>query len=109
MIATPPRTESNYRVYPKEEVTRLKFIKRAKALGFTLNELNGLLDLSHDPHATRADIKRRTLGKIEDVEQKIHDLTRIKEALAHLVSECDGQGPLEGCSILAALTDTERS
>jgi len=105
LIAPPPRTESNYRVYPAEEVARLRFIKRAKALGFTLNEIKELLALSHDPHATRADIKERTLAKIEDVDRKIRDLTRIKEALVHLAMECDGQGSLEGCPILAAMTD----
>ena len=54
LVAPPPRTESNYRVYPEEEVARIKFIKRAKALGFTLNEVKDLLAVSHDPHATRA-------------------------------------------------------
>ena len=107
LIAPPPRTESNYRVYPKEEVARLRFIKRAKALGFTLKEIKELLALSHDPHATRADIKKRTLDKIEDIDGKILDLTRIKEALEHLAAECDGQGSLEGCPILAALTNDQ--
>jgi len=105
LIAPPPRSESNYRIYPAEEVARLRFIKRAKALGFTLNEIKELLALSYDPHATRADIKKRTLTKIEHVDRKIRDLTRIKEALVHLAAECDGQGALEGCPILAALTD----
>jgi len=107
LVAPPPRTESNYRVYPKDEVARLRFIKRAKALGFTLNEIKALLALSHDPHATRADIKKRTLVKIEDVESKIRDLTRIKTALGHLAAECDGHGSLEGCPILAALNSED--
>ena len=81
LVAPPPRTESNYRIYPQEEVKRLRFIKRAKALGFTLREIKDLLALSLDPHATRADIKKRTLAKIEDVERKIRDLTSIREAL----------------------------
>jgi Cu(I)-responsive transcriptional regulator len=104
LVAPPPRTEANYRVYPEEEVARLRFIKRAKALGFTLNEIKDLLALTHDPHATRADIKARTLAKMEDVNRKIHDLTRIKAALEHLAAECDGHGSLEGCPILAALS-----
>lgn len=107
LIAPPPRTKSNYRVYPREEVARLRFIKRAKALGFTLSEIKELLALSHDPHATRADIKKRTLAKIEDVGRKIRDLTRIKRALESLAAECDGRGSLEGCPILAALTDKD--
>ena len=103
LIEPPPRTDSNYRIYPEEEVTRLRFIKKAKSLGFTLNEIKELLFIRHDPNATKGDIKNRTLNKIEDVKQKISDLTRIKMALEHLVSTCDGHGPLEECPILEAL------
>jgi Hg(II)-responsive transcriptional regulator len=103
LIAPPPRTDSNYRMYPEEEITRLKFIKRAKNLGFTLNEIKELLALRHDPHATKADVKERTHVKIEDVTKKIRDLTRIKEALEHLYDACDGHGPLDQCPILEAL------
>ena len=103
LIDPPLRTDSNYRIYPQEEVTRLKFIKRAKVLGFTLKEIKELLRLRNDPHATKADIKNRTLEKIQNVKQKISDLTKIKEALEHLVDSCDGHGSLEGCPILEAL------
>ena len=103
LIDPPPRTASNYRIYPEDEVARLKFIKRAKALGFTLNEIKELLFLRHDPHATKADIKNRTLAKIKDIEKKISDLTRIKTGLEHLASSCDGHGPLDECPILEAL------
>jgi len=103
LIEPPPRTDCNYRVYPEEEVNRLRFIKRAKNLGFTLSEIKELLFIRHDPHATKADIKNRTLNKIEDVKQKISDLTRIKMSLEHLAYSCDGHGPLEECPILEAL------
>lgn len=106
LIPPPARTGSNYRIYAEEEVARLKFIKRAKTLGFTLNEIKELLTLRHDPHTTRADIKERTLAKLADVNRKIQDLARIKAALEHLVSECDGHGPLKGCPILAALNSS---
>ena len=103
LIEPPPRTDSNYRIYPEEEITRLKFIKRAKNLGFTLNEIKDLLALRRDPHATKADVKNRTRVKIEDVTRKIHDLTRIKEALEHVYNACNGHGPLDECPILKAL------
>ena len=103
LIEPPPRTDSNYRVYPEGEVSRLRFIKKAKKLGFTLNEIKELLFIRHDPHATKADIKNRTLAKLEDVKQKINDLTRIKKALEHLASSCEGHGPLDDCPILEAL------
>jgi Cu(I)-responsive transcriptional regulator len=103
LIDPPPRTDSNYRLYPEDEVARLKFIKRAKALGFTLNEIKELLFIRHDPNATKADIKNRTLAKIKGIENKISDLARIKTALEHLASSCDGHGPLDECPILEAL------
>jgi Hg(II)-responsive transcriptional regulator len=103
LIEAPPRTNSNYRVFPVEEVARLRFIKRAKSLGFTLSEIKELLFIRQDPHATKADIKNRTLVKLEDVNKKISDLTRIKKALEHLASSCDGHGSLEECPILEAL------
>jgi MerR family copper efflux transcriptional regulator len=107
LIEPPPRTDSNYRIYPEEEVNRLKFIKRAKDLGFTLKEIKDLLELQHDPHATKADIKKRTVGKIEDIKKKVRDLSRIQEALEHLSGACDGHGPLSECPILDALTGDE--
>lgn len=103
LIEPPPRTDSNYRIYPEEEVARLKFIKRAKNLGFTLSEIKELIFIRQDPHATKADIKNRTLAKINDIQQKITDLKKIKTALEHLASSCDGHGSLEECPILEAL------
>ena len=108
LIEPPPRTDSNYRIYPEEEVSRLRFIKKAKNLGFTLNEIKELLFMRHDPHSTQADIKNRTLAKITAVKQKISDLTRIQKALERLASSCDGHGPLGDCPILKAL-DSENT
>lgn len=107
LIQPPPRTDSNYRIYPEQEVDRLKFIKRAKDLGFTLKEIKELLELQHDPHATKADIKKRTVEKIENIKIKVRDLTRIQHALEHLAGTCDGKGPLSECPILEALTGHE--
>jgi Hg(II)-responsive transcriptional regulator len=107
LIDPPPRTDSNYRIYPEEEVNRLKFIKRAKDLGFTLNEIKELLEFQLDPHATKADIKKRTEEKIVDIKRKVRDLTKIKKALEHLSGSCDGHGPLSECPILEALTGDE--
>ncbi len=68
-----------------------------------MNEIKELMFVRHDPHASKADIKSRTLAKIKDIEEKIGDLTRIKAALEHLAASCDGQGPLDECPILEAL------
>lgn len=104
LIDEPPRTDSNYRIYPEEEVKRLQFIKRAKDLGFTLKEIKELIELQHDPDASKADFKKRTKDKIENIKMRIRDLTRVQAALEHLTGSCSGHGPLSGCPILEALT-----
>jgi len=103
LIEEPPRTESGYRKYPGESVARLHFIKRVEELGFSLNEIKELLFLRQDEHATKADIKKRTLEKIEDVKRKRKELTRVLRVLEHLASTCDGHGPVGDCPILGAL------
>jgi DNA-binding transcriptional MerR regulator len=80
------RSESNYRIYHEEDAARLRFIKRAKELGFSLNEIKDLLALSHDPDAAKAEVKARTEEKAENIRQKINDLSKILTALEHFVS-----------------------
>ena len=99
------RSDSNYRLYKEEDAARLRFIRRAKELGFSLNEIKDLLELSHDPNATKADIKTRTEQKADNIKQKIHDLSKILKALEHLVDLCDGHGSAKECPILKSLTD----
>ncbi len=103
LIAPPARTESNYRIYPKQDVVRLRFIKRAKNLGFTLKEIKELLTLRHNQLASKGDVKRQTEAKIEDIKLKIRDLTRIQQTLEALDESCDGHGPTADCPILNAL------
>ena len=107
LIEPPPRTDSNYRIYPEEEVNRLRFIKRAKDLGFTLKEIKELFELQNDPETTVADIKKRTEEKVKDIRKKVRDLIRIQEALEHLAESCEGHGPLSECPILEALSGDE--
>ncbi|MHB8811184.1 MAG: MerR family transcriptional regulator [Desulfobulbaceae bacterium] len=63
LLDTVGRSESNYRLYRAEDVNRLRFIRRSKELGFSLNEIKDLLALSRDPGATKADIQARTEKK----------------------------------------------
>ncbi len=108
LLPPPERTASNYRLYPEKSILRLKFIKRAKALGFTLSEIKELLALRHDPGANKEEVKALTEDKIEDIKQRIADLQRILATLEHLAGACDGHGPAEDCPILAAMdTDSE--
>ena len=103
LIAEPQRTESNYRVYPLEAADRLRFIKKAQHLGFSLSEIQELLDLSQNPSASKADVKSKTEEKIEDIKSKIQNLNRILKALEQLDKTCDGHGPVRECPILKAL------
>lgn len=103
LIGPAARTESNYRVYGDGDIIRLRFIKRGKALGFTLKEIKELLALRHDPGASKDEVKRQTEAKIADIDQKIRDLTRIKATLETLDRQCDGHGPASDCPILDAL------
>ena len=105
LIAEPARTPANYRLYPQEDIARLRFIKKAKLLGFSLNEIKDLLALRHDPDATKAEVKASIDGKIKDIKNKITDLSRILTALEDLAQSCDGHGPVSDCPIIEALDE----
>ena len=105
LIEEPPRTESGYRQYPQETVSRIHFIKRAKELGFSLREIKELLALRIDPEMSCEDIRQRAEAKIADIEEKVRTLRRMKKALAKLTAACSGRAPVSECPILEALED----
>jgi MerR family transcriptional regulator, copper efflux regulator len=106
LIEEPHRT-SGYREYDEEVVARLGFIRRAKELGFTLKEIKELLSLRRDPGTPAADVRRRALAKIADIEGKIRALQKMKKALQQLTSACCGQVSAE-CPLLHALDNEAR-
>ena len=108
LIDAPPRGPSGYRHYPESVIQRLLFIRRAKELGFTLNEIKELLSLRLDPETTCADVKQRAETKIADIEDKLRSLRRMRKALIKLTESCLGSGPAEECPILEALDPRER-
>ncbi len=103
LLAEPPRRASGYREYPPATVQRIRFIQRAKELGFTLREIKGLLELRVDPDTTCAEVREQAAEKIAEVKQKISDLKRIERALNKLMNSCRGSGPVNGCPILKHL------
>lgn len=105
LIAEPPRKESGYRQYPEEAVARVRFVRRAKELGFTLKEVKELLLLRASPGSRCDNVRRRAEAKIWDIEQKVQALRRMKKALTRLTAACDGRGPVADCPILEALRD----
>lgn len=107
LIPEPPRRESGYRQYSEDAVSRIRFIRRAKELGFTLKETLELLSLRVDPDTTCGDVKRRAEVKIADVKEKILTLQGMKKALTKLVASCRGRGPTSECPILEALNSED--
>lgn len=104
LIAEPPRSASSgYRNYPQDTVARLRFIKKAKELGFSLKEIRELLSLRAKGLGSCADVRSRATEKIEDIDQKIAVLNAMRKALTGLVEECSGNGPRTECPILNAL------
>ena len=99
----PPRTEGGYRIFPMDAARRLRFIRRAQSLGFSLNEIRELLALRMRPGTRRTQIKARAEAKIGDIERKIQTLQAMKRALRRMTERCDGCGPLPECPILESL------
>ncbi|MBI3992725.1 MAG: heavy metal-responsive transcriptional regulator [Candidatus Lambdaproteobacteria bacterium] len=103
LLPAPVRRPSGYREFDAGAVTRLRFIKRAKNLGFSLREVIDLLSLRVDEERTCADVYALTQAKIGDIERRIGELKRMKQALTRLASACAGEGPTGECPILDAL------
>jgi MerR family transcriptional regulator, copper efflux regulator len=107
LLEEPARKESGYRQYAEDVVARLRFIRRAKELGFSLKEIGELIALRLDPATTCADIRQRAEAKVADIEAKIRDLRKMRQALGKLTAACKGRGPVGDCSILEALDPPE--
>lgn len=103
LIEEPSRRSSGYRQFDEQVVDRLRFIREAKELGFTLKEIKELLSLKLDPATTCGDVKGRAEAKIADIKEKIRTLQRMQKALVKLTKACSGDGPSRECPILESL------
>ena len=103
LIKEPPRRASGYRQFSLDAVKRIRFIKRAQELGFSLSEIADLLSLRTVPYSSCKDVKRRAEGKLADIERKLRDLQRMRKTLTQLVEGCSGSGAAAECPILDAL------
>jgi len=108
LIEEPPRRASGYRQYPTDTVDRVRFIKRAKELGFSLKEIKELLALSLAPGTTCGQVKKRAEAKLDDIEEKIRTLRRMKKALKKVTDACGGKGSVSECPILDALEERKK-
>ncbi len=105
LLPASARLASGYRRYGEIELMRLRFIRRAKLLGFTLDEIRGLLTLS-DEHDV-GEVKAQAQIKLADIERRMAELERVRKGLHTLISACPGHGRAEACPILNALTQDE--
>ena len=103
LLQEPQRKESGYRQYQEEDVRKLVFIQHAKNLGFSLNEIRDLMSLQADSKSTSREVKNMAENKLQDIEEKIKMLQRMRRTLKHLVDKCPGKGPTTECPILDAL------
>lgn len=108
LLPQPQRTAKGYRLYPPATVERLNFIRRAKRLGFSLEEITALLDLQ-DNGGTKSAVKTLTNRKLEQINAKITDLESMRDVLQSLNQRCSGRGNVAGCPIIEALADNDDS
>ena len=101
-LLRPGRSSSNYRVYGDREVQTLRFIQKARGLGFSVKEVENLLQLWHDKGRSSAQVRALAAAHMEDIDRKIEELRRIRETLETLVRRCHGDERPE-CPIIEEL------
>ena len=107
LIAPCRRTASGYRLYQPDASRRLRFIRRAQALGFSLAEIGELLSLHEHPEQDMGSVKRLAQAKIDNIAAKVADLERMRAGLEALTDRCPGHGSTADCPILASLLEND--
>ena len=103
IMPDPPRSARNYRTYDQSHVARLRFVMRARDLGFTLNEIRSLLNLVDGGIQTCAEVQVMAREHLDNVRAKIHDLKRIEGVLSQTLTQCSGRDVPE-CAVIDALS-----
>jgi MerR family mercuric resistance operon transcriptional regulator len=99
--------QAGFRVYPQETLQRIRFIRQAQAIGFSLHEINELLSLRADPAADCSSVRQQASVKLAEVNRKITQLEDIRVALQDLIAACPGRGALRVCSIMETLAASD--
>jgi Hg(II)-responsive transcriptional regulator len=107
MLAAPTRTSTGYRQYDVEAVRRIRFIKHAQALGFSLREIRDLLALRVRHGGACQAIERKTRAKIALVDDKLRELTRLRGTLEGLVASCEARKTTADCPVLESLEEDD--
>lgn len=105
LLPNPPRSDNGFRSYEERHLSRLAFIRRARELGFTLEEVRGLLRLVDGGHYTCAQVQELALRHAEEIQRKINDLHRMKNALREMSFQCSGE-EIPKCPIVEILSET---
>jgi MerR family mercuric resistance operon transcriptional regulator len=101
LLRRPTKNLSGFRHYDPSDARRIRFIKRAQDLGFTLKEVKELIDLNANSKATCSDVRGKAEEKLAEVESKIKDLKRMKQSLKDLAEACgDGKQAVAQCRVL---------
>ena len=103
LLPEPSRRPSGYRSYGEGTVAQLRFIRRAKTLGFTLEEIRELLALSADRQRGVKAVRQRAQQRLAEIEARIAELGRVRAGLVELIEACPGHGAPEQCPILRTL------
>lgn len=104
ILPKPPRSVGGHRIYGHDQLMRLGFVRRSRELGFSLQEVRGLLQLVDGGHYTCAEVKAITVDHLADVRRKIADLRRLERTLADVAGKCRG-GKVPDCPVIEALFD----
>jgi Hg(II)-responsive transcriptional regulator len=106
LLPQPQRTPSGYRLYSEDTINRIRFVRKAKRLGFTLDEIGNLLKLQ-DQGGQKSEVKAITTLKLEQIDAKIADLSRMRTVLKTLATECSGRGSVSTCPIIEAIASDD--
>lgn len=104
LLPSPGRTAGNYRAYELLHLKRLRFIRRCRDLGFTLDQIRELLQLSSQEGKPCAEVDRIAAAHLAETEEKIADLTRLGACLRRIIGSCKGGGVIADCRIIEALS-----
>ncbi|MFJ1311894.1 Cu(I)-responsive transcriptional regulator [Agrobacterium sp. P15N1-A] len=107
LIPAASRTECGYRAYDTKDVQTLRFIHRARHLGFSMEDIRQLLSLWQDRHRTSADVRALALAHITGLDLKLENLQTMQRTLKHLIAHCEGDDRPD-CPILDDLAKKAR-
>lgn len=107
LLPQPPRLPSGYRLFPEHTVLRVRFIKRAQEIGFSLSEIREPLALRFDLERESVEVRTMAAVKLADIEEKIRTLQAMRGVLQRLTDRCSGCGPASECPILESIDSEE--